>query len=64
MTLDQVLMIALSLIGALGLIIFKGISEELKKLSTSVETLNIQIAVVITRVENHDERIKKLECRD
>ena len=52
-----------TIIGSLGLIILNSMKEEMKTGSKSVEKLNVKIAVVIERIEYHDERIKRLEER-
>lgn len=53
----------LTVIGTLGLIILNSMREEMKIGGESVKELNIKVAVVIERIEYHDERIKKLEER-
>jgi hypothetical protein len=54
----------LTVIGSLGLIILNAMKDELKTASESVKELNVKVAVVIERIEHHDERIKKLEERE
>lgn len=51
----------LSIIGTLGLIILNSMREEMRAGGKSVEKLNVKVAIVIERIEWHDERIKKLE---
>lgn len=50
-------------IGSLSLLIFSGISGQLKLLTGSVNELAIKIAVVIEKTENHENRLKRLEER-
>lgn len=40
------------------------IATSLGRMNDSVRELNIKLAVVIERLEYHDERLKKLEERD
>jgi len=53
-----------TVIGSLGLIILNSMKDEMKMGSKSVEKLNVKIAVVIERIEYHDERIKRLEEKE
>jgi len=51
----------LTVIGVLGLRILNTMSKSVETAGKSVEKLNVKVAVVIERIEYHDERIKKLE---
>lgn len=53
--------IVLTVIGTVCTGIFGYIATSLGKMGDSVKELNIKLAVVIERLEYHDERIKKLE---
>jgi hypothetical protein len=53
--------IVVSIVGSLALHIFGRVSKDLDKLITSVDELNVKIAVVIAKVDNHDSRLTKLE---
>lgn len=55
--------ILLTVIGSLGLIILNSMKESVKDAGDSVKELNVKVAIVIERIEYHDERIKKLEER-
>lgn len=46
--------VVLSMIGA-------GIFNQLRKLTTSVEALSVNVAVIIERVNQHEKRITNLE---
>jgi chaperonin cofactor prefoldin len=63
MKLEYVLSTVLTCTGTLGLILFNQIVTQLRKMTESVESLNVKIAVVCDRVESHDKRIEKLESR-
>lgn len=54
----------LTVIGSLGLIILNSMRDEIKIAGDSVRKLNVKVAVVIERIEHHDERIKKLEEKE
>lgn len=58
-----VISILLTVIGSLGLIILNSMRESINIAGESVKELNIKVAIVIERIEYHDERIKKLEER-
>lgn len=58
-----VLSTLLTIIGVLGLRILNTMSKSVEIAGKSVEKLNVKVAVVIERIEYHDERIKKLEER-
>lgn len=51
----------LTLIGSLGLIILNSMSKSIDLAGESVKELNVKVAIVIERIEYHDERIKRLE---
>jgi hypothetical protein len=53
--------VLLTTIGTLGLLILNSMRGEMKAGGKSIEKLNVKVAVVIERIEYHDERIKKLE---
>jgi hypothetical protein len=53
--------IVVSVLGSLALQVFGRVSKDLDKLITSVDELNVKIAVVIAKVDNHDSRLTKLE---
>lgn len=51
----------LSFIGWVLAMVGRSIAEKFGQMTNSVDTLNIKIAVVIEKLENHDRRIEKLE---
>lgn len=51
----------LTVVGTLGLIILNRMNTTIDKAVTSVGELNVKVAKVITAIEYHDERIKRLE---
>lgn len=53
--------ILLMIVGCFGLIIFRDIASQLKELNNTVKELNLKLAVVISRQENHEERLNRLE---
>jgi hypothetical protein len=55
--------VLLTTIGTLGLLILNSMRSEMKAGGKSIEKLNVKVAVVIERIEYHDERIKRLEER-
>ncbi len=54
----------MTFIGSLGLIILNSMRNAVKDAGDSVNKLNIKVAIVIERIEYHDERIKRLEERE
>jgi len=57
----QVITALLGFIGGVLAIIGGYIANKLGHMTNSVDMLNIKIAVVIEKLENHDRRIEKLE---
>ncbi len=53
--------VLLSCLGTLCVFFFNRISKDLGRMTDSVEQLNIKVAVVCEKIENHDNRIKSLE---
>ena len=53
--------IILTVLGATTLIIFRRISDDIRVMSESVQTLNVTMAVVLEKVGDHGTRITKLE---
>jgi hypothetical protein len=53
--------VLVSLIGAMTMIIFNGISKNIARMADSVSDLNIKMAVVFERSDNHEKRIGHLE---
>lgn len=51
----------LATIGFVLVYLFNKMTQDLSKLTTSVEQLNIKIAVICERIESHDSRIKNIE---
>lgn len=47
------------ILGVLGAILM----SEVRKLRESVEQLNVNVAVIVSRTDNHESRIAKLEDR-
>lgn len=53
-----------SVLGFIGWVLASvghSIAQKFGQMTNSVDTLNIKIAVVIEKLENHDKRIEKLE---
>ena len=61
MNIDILIQATLSIIGALILFIFSQAISELKKVRSSIESLNIKIAVICEQVSGHEKRITSLE---
>lgn len=61
MSLDLALRIALSMSGFLIVFIAHKIDKSLDTLSRSVQNLNVNLAVVVEKVDSHEGRINKLE---
>ena len=57
----EVITALLGFIGGILALIGTYVASQLTKLASSVDSLNIKIAVVIEKLENHDKRIAKLE---
>lgn len=60
--------LVLSALGTLGLLLLKGIREDMQKMSDAISTvgqsvcdLNTKVAVVIERVDSHEHRLVKVE---
>jgi len=53
--------VLLSCLGTLCVFFFNRISRDIGRMTDSVEQLNIKVAVVCEKIENHDNRIKSLE---
>jgi len=51
----------LATIGFVLVYLFNKMTQDLSKLTASVEQLNIKIAVICERIESHDSRIKNIE---
>lgn len=51
----------LASVGFLLSYIFFKASKDLNRITESLESLNVKIAVICEKVESHDERIKRLE---
>lgn len=61
MTTQEILQVALGTIGSMALYIGSRISQDLHKLTQSVERLNERMATIIERVDSHEKRISKIE---
>jgi hypothetical protein len=48
-------------LGVVGLGIAAWVANSIDKMRSSVEELNTKIAVVISRTDNHEQRLNKLE---
>jgi hypothetical protein len=57
----EVIVALLGFIGGVLSLIGAYIANKLVHMTNSVDNLNIRIAVVIEKLENHDRRIEKLE---
>lgn len=53
--------ILLTCLGTLTVYLFNKISRDISRMTDSVESLNIKVAVVCEKIENHDARIRQLE---
>lgn len=47
--------------GSLALVVLEGISRYMRRLTESVEKLNENMAVVVSKLDNHEKRLDKLE---
>ena len=63
MNVDQLLQLALSIVGTMTLLIGNKIAKDIHKLTESVDTLNIKLATIVERVDHHEKRITKIEDR-
>jgi len=63
MNVDQLLQLALSIIGTMTLLIGNKIAKDIHKLTESVDILNIKLATIVERVDHHEKRITKIEER-
>ena len=64
--LEVMLIIITALLGCLGgvLTMISGyVASKLGKLTESIESLNVKIAVVIEKIDSHDHRIKTIETK-
>ena len=52
---------AIAVLGFFLVYLFNRLTQDLGKLTNSVEQLNVKIAVVISRLETHSERLDRLE---
>ena len=52
------------MLGVVGVGIAAWVANSIDKMRTSVEELNTKIAVVISRTDNHEERINRLEDKN
>ncbi len=53
--------VASYIFGFMGVAIAGWVARSIDKMRDSVEHLNVQIAVVISRTDSHEQRISKLE---
>jgi len=53
--------VLLSCLGTLCVFFFNRISKDIGRMTDSVEQLNVKVAVVCEKIENHDNRIKAIE---
>lgn len=56
-----ILQLLLTTLGTMSVYLFNKISQDIKRMTDSVEALNVKVAVVCEKIENHDNRIKNLE---
>lgn len=61
MNYDILIQATLTVIGTLALFIFSQAVSELKRVRSSIESLNIKIAVVCEQLSGHEKRITSLE---
>lgn len=59
----QIAVTLLGFIGGLLTFIAGFIASKLSKLTDSVDLLNVRVAVVIERMDNHDQRIREIETK-
>lgn len=59
----DVMDLVFTLIGALTSVIFWRLSEDVRQMTESVKQLNMNVAVVIERVDTHEKRITRLEAQ-
>jgi hypothetical protein len=60
---DLILRLAGTLIAGLLALIGKKISGDMGRVATSVEQLNVKMEAVVTRINNHEKRLDRLEER-
>jgi len=51
--------ITVAVIGALGMFILNDIKESVKNATKSVEKLNNNVAIILSRIEQHDDEIRE-----
>lgn len=61
MSIDQMIEMALCVIGCLALLLFNDMKRTIEKMSDSIESLNQKMAVICERVDSHEKRIDRLE---
>lgn len=58
---EYVLSVVMTITGSIGLFMINELVKTLRKMAASIDDLNVKIAVVCDRVDNHDRRIERLE---
>jgi glycopeptide antibiotics resistance protein len=61
MSLQDIIMILLTVIGTILTAIAAYFVSEFKEMRHSVDTLNMKVGEVLGRIEHHEKRIEKLE---
>ena len=57
----QLLLATLAAFGGLGLFVLSSIAHDIREMSHSVANLNEKMAVIVERVDSHENRLKDLE---
>ena len=57
----QLLLATLAAFGGLGLFVLSSIARDIREMSHSVANLNEKMAVIVERVDSHENRLKDLE---
>ena len=60
---DRVVILAalIGVIGGFGVALYGSLSEYFKRLVKSIESLNVNVAVIVEKVNSHERRIERLE---
>lgn len=58
---NLIIQVVLAIVGTLISVIFNRIQKDIGKITESLEQLNVKLAVVCTKTENHERRLNVLK---
>jgi len=61
MDVQSLVQVLMSVLGCVGMLLLREVTQTLKEMKESVEELNINVAVIIEKVNSHEKRIAHLE---